>query len=76
MGKRGPKSIFTDAQWRWIADRYREGYTKSEISKFLGVHFSTVWIHLQNIVEPKDLPPLSERKDEFVKLYGDGGRFQ
>lgn len=70
MGKRGYKSIFTEAQWRWVADRYLEGYTLMQLANFLGVAFSTVWIHLDQMgVTHSQLQPLSERTAEFNALW-------
>ena len=36
------KSILTAAQWRWVGDRWLEGYTMSELAYFLGLHRETV----------------------------------
>jgi hypothetical protein len=66
------KSIFNDAQWRWAADRYRDGYTQKMLAEFLGVHRYTLTRHLQRLgVLPRsreDLPPLENRKREFMEL--------
>ena len=29
------KSVLTAAQWRWVGDRWLEGYTMSELAYFL-----------------------------------------
>jgi hypothetical protein len=69
MGKRGNTSIYTDAQWQWVADRYTEGYTKMALAKFLQVDYSTLWHHLCRMgVERDELPPLSDRMKEFNAL--------
>lgn len=36
------KGVLTAAQWRWVGDRWLEGYTMSELAYFLGLHRETV----------------------------------
>ena len=36
------RSFFTAAQWRWVEERFREGYRLTELAAFLGVHRETV----------------------------------
>lgn len=69
MKHRGTSSIFTAAQWKWVADRFLEGYSKMDLADFLGVHYTTVLGHVHGVSRPK-LPPLSDRKDEFNRLGG------
>lgn len=64
--------LFTEKQWEWIADRYREGYTQKMLAEFLGINRYTIQRHFQKMcVIPyhlNELEPLSERKKEFIEL--------
>lgn len=65
------KSFFTKAQWRWMAERNREGYNMGEIARFLGVHRETVrrgLVRMGYKPDSRALPPLSDRKQEFLAL--------
>ena len=61
-------SLYTDAQWEWIAKRYLEGHRIAEIARFLGVHPNTVARHLDQVGADRMLVPLEARKQEFVEL--------
>lgn len=64
--------LFTEKQWKWIADRYLEGYTQKMLAEFLGLARNTVERHFQKMgVIPyhrSELEPLSNRKKEFIEL--------
>lgn len=62
------ESIYTAAQWRWVAERYLDGYNPNEIATFLGVSRNTIVYHLTKAGVFRKLPPLEERKREFVEL--------
>jgi len=66
---------FTEKQWQWVADRFREGYTQTILGEFLGVNRYTVMRHLQQMgVLPyarDELDPLESRKQEFMDLEKD-----
>ena len=66
------ESIYTAAQWRWVAERYLEGYTMRELARFLGVHHNTVAEHFQKMEVERMLVPLEERKREFMELGKEG----
>ena len=63
---------YTEAQWQWVADRFREGYTQKDLGKFLGVNRYTVQRHLMQMgVIPyarDELDPLESRRQEFLDL--------
>lgn len=60
------------AQWQWVIDRYREGYSLSALCRFLGLHYNTLWRILRRrgvIAEVQDeIYPLEYRRDEFEGL--------
>ena len=66
------ESVYSPAQWAWIAERFREGYTIRSLADFLGVSRETVRRHLQAMgVKPyglDELTPLDERMKEFNDL--------
>ena len=67
-----PKSM-SKAQWAWLLDRYLEGYYMRDIAAFVGVDPRTVmryWaLHgLKTTRHGEELPPLSSRKQEFVRI--------
>lgn len=70
MGKRGVKSIYSDAQWEWVADRYAEGYTLRELGEFLGMDYRTVQCHVSG-VRPERRLPLWQLANEFNALRED-----
>ena len=63
----------TDAQWRWIGDRWLEGYSQVDLAEFLGVSRETVRRWLTRLgLRPffrDELPPLEERKKEYMDLW-------
>lgn len=69
-----PKSLlpYTNAQWDWVAARYREGYRIKELAEFLGINRENVRKNLARLgVHPyaqDELDPLSSRKAEFNQL--------
>ena len=69
---------YTPAQWRWIWERYCEGYTIKELSGFLYLHHETVRRHFQRMghrpYNREDLAPLCDRREEFWDLAGEGRR--
>ena len=64
--------VYSPAQWAWITERFREGYTIRSLAEFLGVSRETVRRHLQAMgAKPyglDELVPLDERKEEFNAL--------
>ena len=66
------QSFFTLEQWRWIKDRYDEGYSMEKLAEFLGINrrsIRTAFIRLGLYPDTKsDLPPLAERRQEFLDL--------
>ena len=70
MGKTG-WSLYTERQWQWVADRYREGYTARELADFLCVDYGTVCKHMRSMGvkrEPWKKLPLKDRAKEFNSL--------
>ena len=69
------KSILTAAQWRWVGDRWLEGYTMSELAYFLGLTRETVRRNLIRLgLRPNgkdELTPLSEREAEYKNIKED-----
>ena len=67
-------SPYNDAQWAWVAERYREGYTITSLSAWLGVHRETVRRHLMWMgymtYGIDELDPLDGRREEFLRLGG------
>lgn len=67
---------YTPAQWQWIWERYCEGYTIKELSRFLYLHRETVRRRFQRMgLRPysrEDLPDLYDRRGEFRALAGEG----
>jgi hypothetical protein len=70
--KPGNKIPFTDAQWQWVVDRYREGYPQTELARFLGLYRNTLFRNLQRLgaipYGLDELDPLEERRAEFEAL--------
>ena len=69
------KDVLTAAQWRWVGDRWLEGYTMSELAYFLGLHRETVRRNLIRLgLRPNgrdELTPLSERAVEYKNIKED-----
>lgn len=71
MGKRGATSIFTDAQWDWVAEKYKEGYSAYSLADFLGMTTTPVYNQIKKrgvVTEGKKPRPLSDFADEFNRL--------
>lgn len=65
------ETLYSDAQWHWIADRVGEGYKMKDISAFLGMHPNNIRYNLCRIGRRLDyvtLDDLNDMKDEFMKL--------
>lgn len=62
----------TEEQWRWIWDRWLEGYTLRELAEFLGLARETVRRRFQRMglrtYAKEELQNLEERRDEFNQL--------
>ena len=69
------KSVLTDAQWRWVGERWLEGYTMGELAYFLGLTRETVRRNLIRLgLRPygkDELTPLSEREAEYKNIRED-----
>lgn len=67
---------YTPAQWQWIWERYCEGYSIKELSRFLYLHRETVRRRFQRMgLRPynrEDLPDLYDRRGEFRALAREG----
>ena len=64
-------SFLSDRQWKWVEARLREGYRVKDLAEFLGIHRDTVRrgvIRLRLRSVQSELPPLSERRQEFLSL--------
>lgn len=63
-------SIYSEAQWQWVAEKYRAGYSQLELARFLGVNRETIRRRFQKMgVLPEEggrLPELD--KKEFNSL--------
>ena len=66
------KSFFSDEQWKWTAERYREGYSMEDLAKFMGIQRNSVrrgLIRHGFLPELRsNLPPLKDRRAEFIQL--------
>ena len=66
------KSFFSDVQWQWVAERYREGYPIGDLALFLGIHRNSVrrgLIRMGAMPEARrELPSLRPRRAEFLRL--------
>ena len=66
------RSFFTYEQWKWVKERYDEGYSMETLADFLGIYRHTIrtaFIRLGFYPGIKaDLPPLEPRKEEFMRL--------
>ena len=70
------KSIYSDAQWEWCAEKSREGYSIQKIADFLGLNRETVARKFYRMgVIPQnryELSPLTDFADEFNSLFEEG----
>ena len=66
--------LFTEAQWKWIEAKYREGYFISQLAEFLGIGRETLRRIFQRRglrpVSHDEMTPLSEFRREFYALGG------
>lgn len=69
-------SLYSPAQWDWIAERYKDGYTMKKLGDFLEVQTNTVGVQLaKRGIKCGDRTkrfvgvPLIARKDEFNALW-------
>lgn len=69
------KGVLTKAQWRWVGERWMEGYTMRELAYFLGLNRETVRRGLIRLgLRPygkDELTPLSEREAEYKNIKED-----
>ena len=69
------KGVLTAAQWRWVGERWLEGYTMRELAYFLGLNRETVRRGLVRLgirpCEKSELTPLSEREAEYKNIKED-----
>lgn len=69
---RGSQNPYTDAQWAWIAERYREGYQIKDLAAFLGMSREHIRRHLAMLgahpYAQDELDPLESRAVEFNAL--------
>lgn len=67
--------LFTEAQWKWIEQKYREGYYISQLAEFLGIGRETLRRIFQRRgirpVSHDEMTPLSEFRREFYALGGE-----
>lgn len=67
-------NIYNLSQWHWVADRVAEGYSMKDVADLLGVNPITVSRNLAKIGRrymADELPPLDERRSEFLALGDD-----
>jgi hypothetical protein len=71
MAKRGARSAYTEAQWEWVVEKYKQGYSCEKLAVFLGVWPMTVYMQLNRRgvdTRPKELRPLDDFRAEFNAL--------
>lgn len=69
------EDLYTEAQWQWIEQKYREGYFMSQLAEFLGIGRNTILRIFQRRgirpVSHDEMTPLSEFRREFYALGGE-----
>lgn len=67
--RRGPKPMYSDAQWEWVAQRYSEGYSKLSLATFLGLSEATVRNKMSELdAHRTPYPDLNNYRAEFNAL--------
>ena len=63
-----PGDIYSDAQWKWVAQKVAEGYTKKQLAEFLGMDYREILpaLRLRGLAYPRPTEPLD--KAEFNAL--------
>lgn len=61
---------YTDLQWQWAAQRYRDGYSIFELAEFLDLSEKTVRVNLRRrgVKFRHGLQPLEMRRIAFERL--------
>ena len=70
-----PKSMYNDAQWVWLFDRFTEGYTMKELAKFARCgtdNFVYHWHRLGLRLEKSERYPLSRKEFDALGGFGNG----
>ena len=66
------EDLYTEAQWQWVEQKYREGYYISQLAEFLGIGRETLRrIFQRRGVRPvshDEMTPLSDFRKEFNAL--------
>lgn len=66
------ESLYTEKQWQWIEQKYRQGYYISQLAEFLGIGRETLRrIFQRRGVRPvrhDEMTPLSDFRKEFNAL--------
>lgn len=70
-GRHGCKGAYSDAQWDWIAEEFKNGRTYKELAAFLFMSKDAVAFHLRGVKRRNPLPPLETLRDEFNRLAGE-----
>ena len=69
------EDLYTEAQWQWIEQKYREGYFMSQLAEFLGIGRNALRRVFQRRgirpVSHDEMTPLSEFRREFYALGGE-----
>lgn len=67
------KSMYTDAQWKWLHDRFMDGCTIKELIEFAMCHRNTMTYHWERLglSTSKHGGPLN--REEFEALGGNDG---
>lgn len=70
---RGRPSLYSERQWAWLIEKYREGYSLQEIADFIGFSRSGLVkkFEKRGITLRGQLSPLREQKQEFNELMED-----